>query len=102
MALPIDPTLSTVGPEWQIAPVTKPATPAEGSGFGAMLADQVGKLQEVQTDAARASQDLATGVATDPSQVVIAVERARLSMQLASQIRTKAVDAFQDVMRTQV
>src|SRR5205807_123409 len=43
-----------------------------------------------------------TGQASDPSAVVMAVEKARLSMQLASQIRTKAVDAINDVFHTQV
>jgi flagellar hook-basal body complex protein FliE len=32
----------------------------------------------------------------------MAVEKARLGMQLAGQIRTKAVDAIQDVFHTQV
>ena len=32
----------------------------------------------------------------------MAVERARLSMQLASKIRTKAVEAFNDIFHTQV
>ena len=32
----------------------------------------------------------------------MAVERAQLSMQLASQIRTKAVEASQDIFHTQV
>jgi flagellar hook-basal body complex protein FliE len=32
----------------------------------------------------------------------MAVERARLSMQLAAQLRTKAVEAAQDLFHTQV
>ena len=32
----------------------------------------------------------------------MAVERAQLSMQLAGQIRTKAVEAAQEIFRTQV
>ena len=40
--------------------------------------------------------------ATDPTAVVMAVERAQLAMQLASQIRTKAVEAAQDIFHTQV
>ena len=102
MTLPIDPTLGTQGPEWQVGSITQPTSPAGESGFGEMLSNQIGKLQGIQTEAAQASQDLATGAATDPSQVVMAVERARLSMQLASQIRTKAVEAAQDLLRTQV
>ena len=38
---------------------------------------------------------MATGKATDPTEVVMAVERAQLAMQLASQVRTKAVEAAQ-------
>jgi flagellar hook-basal body complex protein FliE len=56
----------------------------------------------MQNDAASQSQALASGQATDPSQVVMAVERARLGMQLASQIRTKLVEAQQDIFHTQV
>jgi flagellar hook-basal body complex protein FliE len=67
-----------------------------------MLANQVQNLQGLQNDAAQQSQALATGQAADPSQVVMAVERARLGMQLASQIRTKLVEAQQDVFHTQV
>jgi len=33
---------------------------------------------------------------------VMSVERARLAMQMASQIRTKAVEAYTDIFHTQV
>ena len=54
------------------------------------------------SEAADAAQALATGQASDPTAVVMAVERAQLAMQLASQIRTKAVEAAQDIFHTQV
>jgi flagellar hook-basal body complex protein FliE len=95
----IDPTFAVSGAEWQIAPVEAPAEAgASGSGFGKML----NGLQATQTEAAQAAQDLATGQASDPTAVVMAVERAQLSMQLASQIRTKAVEAVQTIFQTQV
>jgi flagellar hook-basal body complex protein FliE len=100
----IDPTsFATAGSEWQIAPVEAPAAPSgSGSGFGGMLSDSIKSLEATQNDAAQASQDLATGKATDPTEVVMSVERAQLAMQLASQIRTKAVEAVQDIFHTQV
>jgi flagellar hook-basal body complex protein FliE len=73
-----------------------------GEGFGDLLARQIGNLTELQTSAAEASQALATGTASDPSEAVLAVSKAELSMQLAAQIRTRASEAFQDVFRTQV
>jgi flagellar hook-basal body complex protein FliE len=103
MPLPIDPSFVTTGPEWTVAPVesAQPATDA-GSGFGNVLGSALQGLADTQNEAASAAQALATGEATDPTAVVMAVERAQLAMQLASQIRTKAVEAAQDIFHTQV
>lgn len=89
------------GGEWQIGSVDGPAKP-QGKAFGTVLADQVQALQQSQDAAATASQSLADGTATDPTAVVMAVERAKLSMQLASQLRTKGVEAINDIFHTQV
>jgi flagellar hook-basal body complex protein FliE len=99
---PIDPTLNVSGPEWQIGPVAPTAPAQSGSGFGAMLGQSLQSLAATQDQAATASDQLATGQASDPTAVVMAVERAQLAMQMASQIRTKAVEAAQDIFHTQV
>jgi flagellar hook-basal body complex protein FliE len=101
---PIDPSMSITGPEWSVGDVgtVDGTTAAPSQGFGSMLGDAIGKLDESQTQAAQASQSLVDGTATDPSSVVMQVERAQLAMQLASQIRTKAVEAAQDIFHTQV
>ena len=112
---PIDPSMAAMGAEWKVpgisgagqgsdVPGVGGAGAAEGpqESFGQMLSGQVEQLQGLQEGAAQQSQALATGQATDPSQVVMAVERARLGMQLASQIRTKLVEAQQDIFHTQV
>jgi flagellar hook-basal body complex protein FliE len=101
--MPIDPSFSVSGAEWQIGGTTLPgSSQAPASGFGSMLSSSIASLAETQTEAAGAAQALATGEATDPTAVVMAVERAQLAMQLASQIRTKAVEAAQDIFHTQV
>ena len=104
----IDPTMAVRGNEWSVGlgdggiPVGPPSGGTSGgSGFGGMLADQIGALEKLQTDAASGAQALAAGNA-DPTEVVMSVEKARLGMQLASQIRTKAVDAIQDIFHTQI
>ncbi|HEX4760350.1 MAG TPA: flagellar hook-basal body complex protein FliE [Thermoleophilaceae bacterium] len=103
MPLPIDPSFLTGGAEWQIqAPTATPGQQQGGSNFGGALTQAIQGLSDQQTEAAGAAQSLAGGTASDPSSVVMAVERARLSMQLASQIRTKAVEAEQDIFHTQV
>ena len=110
--MPIDPTLAVRGGEWSVGlgDAAIPGIPgagatdaagASGKSFGGVLANQIGALEKLQTDAAEGSRALAAGNA-DPTEVVMAVERARLGMQLASQIRTKAVEAVQDIFHTQV
>ena len=82
--MPIDPTFAVSGAEWRIEPVAPAPQTGEAGGFGAML------------------ESLTATQAEDPTAVVMAVERAQLAMQLASQIRTKAVEAAQDIFHTQV
>jgi flagellar hook-basal body complex protein FliE len=98
----VDPSFLTTGPEWQVAPVDPAAQAASGGGFAGALGQAVESLQADQTAASQAVQGLATGTSTDQAAAVMALERAQLSMQLASQIRTKATEAFSDVFHTQV
>ena len=102
--MPIDPSFSVGGAEWQIGGTTLPGSSQapESGGFGSMLSSSIQSLADTQTEAAGAAQALATGQATDPTAVVMAVERAQLSMQLAAQVRTKLVEAAQDIFHTQV
>jgi flagellar hook-basal body complex protein FliE len=113
--MPVDPSMAikALGSgEWNVGGVgTLDGTPTTGAGadaasgpggFGQLLTDQIGSLEKSQTDAASASRALADGTATDPTAAIVAVERAQLSMQLAAQLRTKGVEALQEIFRTQV
>jgi flagellar hook-basal body complex protein FliE len=102
---PIGAGFNVTGPEWNVGGVgalETPQAPAAGGGFGQMLGNAVSGLEKSQTDAAGAAQTLVDGTATDPTSVVMQVERAQLAMQLASQIRTKATEAYQTIYQTQV
>ena len=110
MTLPIT-SVSPVslGPEFT-APKLDEAIPGTGvdagqqtgKGFMSTLADQIGKLDDIQNGATQQANALATGQAQDVSSVVMEVERASLALQLATQVRNKAVDAYQDIFRMQV
>jgi flagellar hook-basal body complex protein FliE len=103
--MPIDPAFAVTGPEFQIEPIAPAAEAApagDGVGFGDLLGKSLQSLAASQQEASEAATALATGQAEDPTAVVMAVERAQLAMQLASQIRTKAVEAAQDIFHTQV
>jgi len=74
----------------------------EGKTFGQFLAEAFDEVNDLQLKAKQASLDLALGKIDDVSQVAIASEKAEISLQLAMQIRNKALDAYQEIMRMQV
>lgn len=101
--MPVDPTFAVSGADWSVTVPEADLAPVGGQGgFGQALASQIGKLEGLQQEAAGAARDLATGRSTDPEAAVMAVERARLAMQLAAQMRTKGVEALQDIFHTQI
>lgn len=106
MIVPIDPSM-VLGPQSAIGgalPVGDgvAAAGADGGGFGGTLADAVKALETTQAEAATAAQELAAGTAASPEAVVMSVERAKLSMQMASALRTKGVEAMNDILHTQI
>jgi flagellar hook-basal body complex protein FliE len=97
---PVDP--STAGSDFQVGSLDSTAPTSGASSFGGMLMQQLGNLNDTQNVAAADSQALATGKAQDVTQVVSDVEKAALEMQLAVQVRNKAVDAYQEIFRIQI
>lgn len=99
--MPIAP-ITGIGAEFRVPGVGE-AKGADGAkGFGSMLMDQIGKLEGLEQQADQQSRALATGQAQDVSAVVMAVERASLAVQLATQLRNKTVEAYHDIFRMQI
>lgn len=78
------------------------ATGGSDGSFGSALTGAINSLETSQADGTTASQQLATGQLTDPTQAITSVENASLAMDLASQVRTKLVDAVNTVFQTQM
>jgi flagellar hook-basal body complex protein FliE len=100
MPLPI-PSIGSIALPSPAEPAA-PSGPGGGGGFAKALENAMGKLEASQADAAQQAQQLATGQATDVSSVVMSVEKASLEVQLATQIRNKLVEDYQDIFRMQV
>ncbi|MBP2635806.1 MAG: fliE [Firmicutes bacterium] len=70
--------------------------------FGEFLTDALNNVNQLQNDARQASLNLAAGKVEDIAEVTIAAEKATIALQLTMQVRNKAVEAYQEVMRMQV
>jgi flagellar hook-basal body complex protein FliE len=117
MTLPISPISSQAaqwavpkagGGEWSVGKVEGPeksgaaAAADPAGGFGGMLSNAIGNLEKTQEAASTQATELATGQTQDLSSVVTAVQEAQLSMELATQVRSKAVEAYTEIFHTQI
>jgi len=59
-------------------------------------------VQQLENQSNDLTNKLATGEINDLHQVMIAAEKANISLQFVIQVRNKAVEAYQEVMRMQV
>jgi flagellar hook-basal body complex protein FliE len=75
---------------------------SSNASFGDALASAVNSLDQTQNTATTASEQLATGQSSDPTQAITAVENASLSMDFASQIRNQLDTAATTLFQTQL
>jgi flagellar hook-basal body complex protein FliE len=86
-----------------IIPTQSSANPtAAGSGFAETLKAVVDDVNTTQLEADKAVERLQTGESKNLHEVMIAMEKADISLRLTVQMRNKALDAYQEIMRMQV
>lgn len=84
-------------------PVTAAApAAAPGTGFAQLVEHELGRLDASASAAEGAMRDLAAGKPVELHEVMISLEKARLSVQTFVQVRNKLVESYQDLMRMQM
>jgi flagellar hook-basal body complex protein FliE len=105
MALPIMP-ISPITVAGAVQPGNRTVAVAGGGGdgmsFGNVLTEQLNKLSSAQAKADDLALQAATGDLQSIQDYTIASTEAQLLTQLTVQVRNKAVEAFNDIMRMQV
>ncbi|ANU24589.1 MULTISPECIES: flagellar hook-basal body complex protein FliE [Planococcus] len=78
----------------------KPENKVEG--FGQIFKDALQEVSAAQNESDKLTNQLITGEVQDVHEVMIASQKASLSLQMTMQVRNKVVEAYQEVMRMQV
>ncbi len=81
---------------------TAPTAPTAGSGFAQLIERELGELNHSASAAEGAMRDLAAGKPVELHDVMISLEKARISVQTFVQVRNKLVESYQDLMRMQL
>jgi flagellar hook-basal body complex protein FliE len=77
----------------------KPATSAD---FSTVLRQNIDTVNTLQTNAETAARDFVVGRAQSVHDTMITMEKADISLRLLTQMRNKAVEAYQEIMRMQI
>ncbi len=80
----------------------KSSAKVEGSEFGDVLKETLNEVNELQKEGQKATSDIATGQVKDLHQAAIAIDKAELSMKMMLEVRNKAINAYKEILRTQI
>jgi flagellar hook-basal body complex protein FliE len=99
MSLPI-----TSIPPLAAIPALTPVSPSQpsGAGFGSVLADAIGRVDQFQQNAGSSIAKFLSGEDEEVHKVALATQQASISFDLFLQVRNKVVSAYQEVMRMQM
>ncbi len=70
--------------------------------FKSLLSDALAQVNHLEKEASASVIKLAAGEPIAIDEVMLAVQKADLALQLTQQIRNKLVDAYQEVSRMQI
>jgi flagellar hook-basal body complex protein FliE len=87
-------------PFTEFAPVRPQNAP--GVDFATTLERELGALNQKVETAGQSLTDLASGESGNLHRVMLDLEQAKLSFQLAVQVRNKLLESYQELMRMQI
>ncbi len=84
----------------QVQPEVKPAETSPS--FGDLMQQAIDQVNETQMQASSLRTAFELGEQVDLSEVMIAVQKSRISFEALTQVRNKLLTAYQDVMNMSV
>jgi flagellar hook-basal body complex protein FliE len=97
--------IGPISPNLQVPEIRRPRELVKeqgGASFGETLRDAITTVNNAQKESDMAVQKLMTGESQDLHATLIAVQKADLSFQMMMQVRNKIIQAYQEIMRTQI
>ena len=78
------------------------ATPTAAPGFGDTISNALQAVSESEFAADAIAESVATGGEATVQQLMVSMTKAQLNVDLLVQVRNRAVEAYQEIMRMQV
>lgn len=75
---------------------------SDGPNFSGLLKDAVGTVNRLQNEASAKQDALLRGEEVPLTEVMVAMQKARVSFEAVKQVRNRLLEAYQEVSRMQV
>jgi flagellar hook-basal body complex protein FliE len=97
-------TIEPIGASSLVAPslLANPEAVAPATDFGQMLTDGISKMDSGLKVADQQLRSMAAGKGVAVQDVMISMEQARMNLMFMVEVRNRAVDAYQELMRMQL
>lgn len=89
-------------PDLNTAAITGQQSGQNGGNFSKFLTDAIKQVDALQKEGEVASVQLTTGQGEDLASVMVALEKASLSLSLLVTARDRAIDAYNQIIRMQM
>jgi flagellar hook-basal body complex protein FliE len=77
-------------------------TEPQSRSFSEMLSNSIMDVNNLQKEADKAIQNLVTGKTKNIDETMLAVERADIAFRAMTNIRSKVIEAYKEIMRMQI
>lgn len=74
----------------------------ENIGFKDILMDAIKNVNSLEQESEKMTEDFIAGRTDDIHSVMIAGEKASISLQFITEVRNKVMEAYQEIMRMQI
>jgi len=76
--------------------------PQGGPDFRALFENEIAKVNQLQADAMRAAEDLASGRRDDLEGAILATQKADAAFRMLLQVRNKMMEAYDEIKQVRV
>lgn len=97
--------LGQLGQSREITPLAAPgagAAESAGPSFQDTLTSSISQVNGLMNESDRSIEDLATGKSGNVHDTLIALQKADISFKMMLEVRTKVMNAYNEIMRMQV
>ena len=85
-----------------LADVTQKKKSSSDIDFGDILKKEIDSTNQLLEKSEKAQADIATGQVEDLAKASITIQKAEMKMKMMLEVRNKAINAYKELMKTQI